>query len=95
MGKIPNFMDSEWLKTPKTDCALKFYKDISLDSRFVDLENTGERPTLSCVLGCKYYAGPWIRILGYNKHACLFTSLSKEQATRTQILTNEKGKGTY
>ena len=27
MGKIPNFTDSEWLKTPKTDCVLKVYKD--------------------------------------------------------------------
>ena len=42
-------MGSEWLKTPKTDCALKFTKtknSISLDSRFVDLENTGEHATL-------------------------------------------------
>ena len=52
MGKIPNFTDSERLKTPKTDCALKVYKEsktknsISLDSSFVDLENTGERATL-------------------------------------------------
>ena len=48
MAKIPNFMDSERL-TPKTECALKVYKDknsISLDSRFVDLENTGECATL-------------------------------------------------
>ena len=48
MGKIPSFTDSEWL-TSKTDCVLKVYKDkefISLDSRFVDLENTGERATL-------------------------------------------------
>ena len=44
-----NFTDSEQLKTPKTDCALKGYKDkefYSLDSRFVDLENTEERATL-------------------------------------------------
>ena len=27
MGKIPNFTDSERMKTPKTDCALKVYKD--------------------------------------------------------------------
>ena len=27
MGKIPNLMDSERLKTPKTDCALKVHKD--------------------------------------------------------------------
>ena len=39
MEKVPNFTNSEWLKTPKTDCALKVYQDISLDSRFIDLEN--------------------------------------------------------
>ena len=38
-GEIPNFTDSERLKTPKTDCALKVYKD--KDSRFVNLESTG------------------------------------------------------
>ena len=27
MGKIPNFTDSERLKTPKTDCALKFEQE--------------------------------------------------------------------
>ena len=27
MGKIPNFTDSERMKTPKTDCALNIYKD--------------------------------------------------------------------
>ena len=27
MGKIPNFTDSERLKTPKTNRALKVYKD--------------------------------------------------------------------
>ena len=27
MGKIPNFTDSERLKTPKMDCVLKVYKD--------------------------------------------------------------------
>ena len=26
-GEIPNFMDSEWFKTSKTDCALKVYQD--------------------------------------------------------------------
>ena len=26
-GEIPNFMDSERLKTPKMDCELKVYKD--------------------------------------------------------------------
>ena len=39
-GEIPNFMDSERLKTPKTNCVLEVYKDkdsTSLDSRFVDL----------------------------------------------------------
>ena len=45
-----NFMDSERLKTPKMDCVLKVYtktkNSISLDSRFVDLENTGDRATL-------------------------------------------------
>ena len=48
MGKIPNFTDSERFKTPKTDFLLKFYKDsfISLDSKFVDLQNTEERATL-------------------------------------------------
>ena len=58
MGKIPSFTDSEWLKTLKTDCVLKFTKmknSISLDSRFVDLENSEERGTLilsinNCVL---------------------------------------------
>ena len=43
-GNVENFTDSERLKTPKTDCALKVYKDknysISWDSRFVDLEKT-------------------------------------------------------
>ena len=41
--------DSERLKTPKTDCVLKVYKDknsYSLDSRFIDLEKSGERATL-------------------------------------------------
>ena len=49
MGKIPNFTKSERLKAFKMDCALKVYKDknsISLDSRLVDLENTGECATL-------------------------------------------------
>ena len=49
MGEIPNFTDSERLKTPKTDCVLKFTKtknSISLDSRFVDLANTGFPATL-------------------------------------------------
>ena len=48
-GNRENLTDSERLKTSKTDCALKVYKDkesISLDSRFVDLENTGRRATL-------------------------------------------------
>ena len=50
--KIPNFTDSERMKTPKTDCLLKFKKakkSISLDSRFVDLENTGFPATLNTV----------------------------------------------
>ena len=42
-GKIPNFTDSEKLKTPKTDCV---QRQISLDSRFVDLESTGFSATL-------------------------------------------------
>ena len=49
-GKIPNFMDSELLKTPKTDCALKVYKH----KEFYQLRlhvcwpwNSGERATLS------------------------------------------------
>ena len=50
MGEIPNFTDSERMKSPKTDCALKVYRktknSISLDSRFVDLENTGFPATL-------------------------------------------------
>ena len=51
MGKIPNFTDSERLKTPKTDCmcAKGLQRQrilyISLDSRFIDLENTRERAT--------------------------------------------------
>ena len=49
MGKIPNFTDSEWMKTPKMDCALTVYQDkefYQFGSRFVDLENTGQRATL-------------------------------------------------
>ena len=44
MGKIPNFTESEQFETPKADCVIKFYKHkefYQLDSRFVDLENTG------------------------------------------------------
>ena len=26
-GEYPNFTDSKWLKTPKTDCMLKVHKD--------------------------------------------------------------------
>ena len=54
-------MDSERFETPKTDCMLKFYKtnnSISLDSRFVDLKNTGERVTLilgGYVLHCQLH----------------------------------------
>ena len=43
-------MDSERLKTPKQTVCYKFTKtknSISLDSRFVDLENIGERATLT------------------------------------------------
>ena len=48
-GEIPNFMDGERLKIPKTDCVLKVYKDkefYQLDSRFVDHQNTGFPATL-------------------------------------------------
>ena len=41
MGKILSFMDSEWLKTPKKFTKIK--NSVSLDSRFVDLENSEER----------------------------------------------------
>ena len=47
---IPNFTDSEEMKTPKTDCLLKFKKakkSISLEFRFVDLGNTGFPTTLT------------------------------------------------
>ena len=50
MGKISNFTDSEQMKTPKTDFRYKFNKtkkSISLDSRFVDFENTGLCATLN------------------------------------------------
>ena len=44
-GNRENFTDSERLQIPKTDCALKIFtktkNSISLDSRFVDLENSG------------------------------------------------------
>ena len=46
MGKIPNFTDRERMKRT---VRLKFTKtknSISLDSRFVDLENTGFPATL-------------------------------------------------
>ena len=49
-GKIPNFTEREWFKTPKTDCALNVYQGkefYHLDSRFVDLENSGLPATLS------------------------------------------------
>ena len=46
-GEIPIFTDSEQMKTPKTDCKFnKTKKSVSLDTRFVDLENTGLHPTL-------------------------------------------------
>ena len=42
--------DSEWFKTSKTDCELKKFtktkNSITLDSRFVDLENSGLSATL-------------------------------------------------
>ena len=52
MGKNPNFTDSEWLKNPKMDSALRVYKEkahnsISLDSRFVNIKSTGFPATLS------------------------------------------------
>ena len=46
-GENPQFTDSEQLKTPKTDCALKVYKtkkSISLDSMFVDMEVQSSLP---------------------------------------------------
>ena len=46
MGEILNFMDNEWFETPKMDCMTKTKNSIILDSKFVDLENTGERATL-------------------------------------------------
>ena len=52
--EIPNFTDSEQLKTSKTKCLLKVYEgkeSISLDSRFVNLENPGLRPTLNVIGG--------------------------------------------
>ena len=44
LGEISNYTDSEWLKSSKTDYLLK--KSINLDSRFVDLQNTGLSTTL-------------------------------------------------
>ena len=48
-GNGENFTDSERLQIPKMDCALKILprqNSISLNSRFVDLENSGfTRPT--------------------------------------------------
>ena len=49
-GSWKNFTDSERMKAPKTGCLLKFKKaktSISLDSRFIDLENAGFSATLS------------------------------------------------
>ena len=51
VGKIPNFMASERLKTPKTDCALKVHKDKEFYHLGFQVENTGERATLSIPLG--------------------------------------------
>ena len=51
MGKIPNFTDRERFETQNGLCAKIFNKKkktINLDSRFVDLENTGYRATLRC-----------------------------------------------
>ena len=51
--KLRNFTNSERMKTPKTDCLLKFKKakkSISLDFRFVKLENTGFPATYHRVL---------------------------------------------
>ena len=48
-GSWKNFTDSERMKAPKTGCLLKFKKaktSISLDSRFIDLENAGFSATL-------------------------------------------------
>ena len=44
LGEISNYTDSERLKSSKTDYLLK--KSINLDSRFVDLQNTGLSTTL-------------------------------------------------
>ena len=44
LGEISNYTDSEWLKSSKTDYLLK--KSINLDSRFVDIQNTGLSTTL-------------------------------------------------
>ena len=49
MGKIPNFMASEQLKTPKMDCALIVYKDKEFYHFGFQVcwpWNTGERATL-------------------------------------------------
>ena len=51
--KIPNFRDSEWMKTPKTDLPAEvkegkeLLESISLDSRLVNLENAGFPATLN------------------------------------------------
>ena len=49
--KIANFTDSERMKTPRTDCALKVYKDKEFYQLgfqvYVDLENTGFPATLN------------------------------------------------
>ena len=47
MGKIPNFTDSERLKTPKTDCVLKVYEDKEFYQLGFQVENIAERATLS------------------------------------------------
>ena len=49
MGKIPNFTDSERLKTPKTDCALKSLQRQRILSAWIlgllTLKITGSVPT--------------------------------------------------
>ena len=47
MGKIPNFMDSERLKTPKTDCVLKGYKDKEFYQLGLQILNSEKREYIS------------------------------------------------
>ena len=47
MGKIPNFTDSEQLKTPKTDCVLKVPQDKEIYQLVFQLESTWFSATLN------------------------------------------------